>query len=368
MSRAELLPERRARRALRRGAGSGWRWPGPTPSTLTNGRVIQADRAWFEGTQVRLREGRRRLRHPARLVRRVQTEAGQTLDPDLARGRERLSAGAPVEAVRLLRQVVARDPRSLPGLQALADAYIALGDPRSAREVAQRAVALDDPRRRARTSCWATPWPRSAITSARRARTSRASTSGPTRRWSASWPRSRRPPRTRTAARSFRLRYDGGVNEPLGVAVLEPLLDGLRRVLAAARDSGPTTPIDGRAADRSRRSRRAARPSGPRASTTARSASRCAGWTSPRPSCCPCCATSWRTRSWPRARAGTARPGSRKASRSGWKAAIPRAPTSSSRPLAQQRTLPSLLSLEGAVPHAGRPRSRSGLRGEPLGA
>jgi Flp pilus assembly protein TadD len=72
-------------------------------------------------------------------------------DPDLALARERIAAGDPVEAIRLLRLSLGRDPRSLPALHALVDAYLKLGDIRAARDTAERAVRLDDndPRSRA---------------------------------------------------------------------------------------------------------------------------------------------------------------------------------------------------------------------------
>jgi tetratricopeptide (TPR) repeat protein len=189
---------------------------------LNNGHVIEADRAWFEGTQVRYQKDGGVYGIPRSLVRRVQTESGQTLDPDLARGRERLGANDPVEAVRLLRQVVARDPRSLPGLQALADAYIALGDPRSARDVAQRAVALDPKAARSHEmlgDALAALGDRAGAQGAYQNSLNLRPDPQVERKLADVAP----APANAGGGARFRLRYDGGVNEPVGVAVLAAL-------------------------------------------------------------------------------------------------------------------------------------------------
>jgi hypothetical protein len=100
-----------------------------------------------------------------------------------------LANGDPVGATRRMRAAVARDPRSLPAWQALAEASLALGDARTARDAALQAVRLE------------TRNPRSQSLLGDVA------------------PVPARP----TGGAQFRLQYDGGVNEPLGQAVLKSL-------------------------------------------------------------------------------------------------------------------------------------------------
>lgn len=220
-------------------AANGRRWPGlllaaacgsalaaaraaPDTIELTNGRVIEAERAWFEGAQVRYQKDGGVYGIPRTLVRRVQTGPGQTLDPDLSRARDRLSAGDPVEATRLLRAVLARDPRSLPALQALADAYMALGDHAAARDVARRAVALDPHGVRSHEllgDALAALGDRAGAERAYRNGLSLRPDPELERKLAEVGP----APANATRGARFRLRYDGGVNEPLGVAVLEAL-------------------------------------------------------------------------------------------------------------------------------------------------
>jgi hypothetical protein len=113
--------------------------------TLTNGRVIEADRAWFEGPEVRYQKDGGIFGVPRELVQKVEqpTEGGVVLEPDVVRSRERLAAGDFGEALRYARLALYRDPASVPGLRALAQAQLALGDPRRARESAEKAVRLD---------------------------------------------------------------------------------------------------------------------------------------------------------------------------------------------------------------------------------
>jgi Tetratricopeptide repeat/Peptidase MA superfamily len=209
---------------------------------LTNGRVIEADRAWYEGTQVRYERDGGIYGIPRALVKRVQARSGVTLDPDLARGRDRLTAGDPVAATRLLRQVVARDPRSLPALQALADAYIALGDPRSARDAARRAVALDPRAARSHEllgDALAALGDRLAAEEAYRASLSLRPDPQVERKLADVGPA---PPGAGGGAR-FRLRHDGSVNEPLAVSVLGTL-DGAYADYARLLGFRPGDPIE----------------------------------------------------------------------------------------------------------------------------
>jgi tetratricopeptide (TPR) repeat protein len=189
---------------------------------LTNGRVIDADRAWYEGSQVRYERNGGVFGIPRSLVRRVQARSGQTLDPDLARGRERLNAGDPVEATRVLRQVVARDPRSLPALLSLADAYLGLGDPRAARDAARRAAALDPKSARSHEllgDALAAMGDRLAAEEAYRTSLSLRPDPQVERKLADVGP----APAGAGGGARFRLRHDGSVNEPLAVSVLGAL-------------------------------------------------------------------------------------------------------------------------------------------------
>ena len=77
--------------------------------TLTNGRVIEADRAWYEGTQLRYEKNGNVFGLPKSLVQSIdQRAAGATQSPEVAQARERLLSGDPAGAVRLLRGVLAK--------------------------------------------------------------------------------------------------------------------------------------------------------------------------------------------------------------------------------------------------------------------
>lgn len=114
--------------------------------TLTNGRVIEADRAWFEGAEVRYQKDGGIYGLPRDLVQKLEQRSagGLVLDLDVLRSREYLAAGDPGEALRYARLALFRDPASVPGLRALAEAQLTLGDPRRARESAEQAVRLDE--------------------------------------------------------------------------------------------------------------------------------------------------------------------------------------------------------------------------------
>ena len=112
---------------------------------LTNGRVIEADRAWVEGTQVRYEKDGGTYGVPKSLVKELDQRAAppRASDPDVKAARELLAIDA-AEAARLARLAVDRDPQSLAGLQTLAEALLALGDARGARDQAIRALRVDD--------------------------------------------------------------------------------------------------------------------------------------------------------------------------------------------------------------------------------
>jgi tetratricopeptide (TPR) repeat protein len=112
---------------------------------LTNGRVIDADRAWVEGSQVRYEKDGGTYGVPKSLVRELDQRAAppKATDPDVKAAREILAIDA-AEAARLARRAVDRDPGSLAGLQTLAEALLALGDARGAKDQAIRALRVDD--------------------------------------------------------------------------------------------------------------------------------------------------------------------------------------------------------------------------------
>lgn len=191
---------------------------------LTNGRVIEAERAWYEGNQVRYQKDGGVYGLPRTLVQRVELRASPApaVDPDVVNARARLAAQDPVEAVRLLRLALARDPRSLAAHHGLVDAYLALGDTRAAVDVAARAVRVDprDPVSRARLGdAHAAAGDRAAAEAEYRRSLLLRPDAEVQRKLSEVAP----PPTVPTRGAQFRLRYEGGLNEPLGMAVLEAL-------------------------------------------------------------------------------------------------------------------------------------------------
>ncbi len=192
--------------------------------TLTNGHVIDADRAWFEGNEVRYEKNGGIYGVPKTLVVRVDSHSSPaaSADPDVLKARERLAAQDPVEATRLSRVALGRDPESLPALQTLAEALLALGDARAARDEAQRAVRLDDrdPRTRALLGdAYAAMGDRAGAEEQYRRSLLLRPDPAVQRKLEDVAPAPARP----AQGAQFRIRYDGGVNEPLGVAVLDVL-------------------------------------------------------------------------------------------------------------------------------------------------
>jgi tetratricopeptide (TPR) repeat protein len=194
--------------------------------TLTNGRTIEADRAWYEGDQLRYEKNGGVFGIPRSLVQSLSKGYAPEADadPDLALARERIAAGDPVEAIRLLRLSLGRDPRSLPALHALVEAYLKLGDMRAARDTAERAVRLDDNDARSRAllgdTLVALGDREGAEVQYRRSLLLRADPEVQRKLGDVS----AAPARPGKGAQ-FRIRYDGGVNEPLGTAVLETLTE-----------------------------------------------------------------------------------------------------------------------------------------------
>jgi tetratricopeptide (TPR) repeat protein len=196
----------------------------PDTISLTNGRVIEADRAWFEGNEVRYEKNGGIYGVPKTMVVRVDSRSSPaaSADPDVVKARERLAAQDAVEATRLSRVALGRDPESLAALETLAEALLALGDARAARDAAQRAVRLDDrdPRTRALLGdAYAAMGDRAGAEEQYRRSLLLRPDPAVQRKLEDVAPAPARP----AQGAQFRIRYDGGVNEPLGVAVLDVL-------------------------------------------------------------------------------------------------------------------------------------------------
>ena len=211
--------------------------------TLKNGRVIEADRAWFEGGQVLYEKNGGRFGLPRTLVDKLEqtTPPEPSTDPDVLKARELLGAGDARGAKRFLKLSLNRDPLSIPALQAITEADLRLGDVRAARESATKAVRLDD----------RSPVSRELLGDALAASGDFAGAEAQYRKslqlhgnpaverklaelsaqaglpydLGSPPPLSITPavPAAATTGAEFRIRYDGGVNEPLGMAVLDTL-------------------------------------------------------------------------------------------------------------------------------------------------
>lgn len=211
--------------------------------TLTNGRVIEADRAWYQGAQLYYEKNGATYGLPKSLVQKlVPTASAQpAADADVVKARQRLAAGDPVGATRLLRASVARDPRALVSWQALAEALLALGDARAAHEAAFQAVRLD-PRNAISQSLLGDAatalGDRPAAEAAYRKSLELKADPDVQRKLGDVAPAPARPSR----GVQFRLQYDGGVNEPLGSAVIKALSEA-HAEYARRLGSSPADPI-----------------------------------------------------------------------------------------------------------------------------
>jgi len=196
--------------------------------TLKNGRVIEADRAWFEGGQVRYQKDGGVYGVPRSLVQSL--DQRPTLpavkDPDVLRARDLLAAADPAEAVRAATEALKRDPDSVPALHVMAEARLALGDAFSARQNVEKALRQDDRNPRS----WELLGDAMAGLGDRVAaeahwRKSLLLRPGPgvERKLGVSPAPVRPAPRPVIPEAQFRVRYDEGVNEPMGKAVLAAL-------------------------------------------------------------------------------------------------------------------------------------------------
>ncbi len=211
--------------------------------TLTNGRVIQADRTWYQGEQLLYEKNGGTYGLPKSLVQKLEQRAlpAATADPDVLDARRLLAEGKPVEATLRLRAATARDPRLVAAWQGLAEASLALGDARAAREAAAQAVRLDPLSARSQA----------LLGDAHTAAGDRAGAEEAYQRSLAlrTDPDVKRKlgdvlpaPLAASQGAQFRLKYDGGVNEPLGVAVLRSLTESYNE-FSARLGTSPEDPI-----------------------------------------------------------------------------------------------------------------------------
>lgn len=209
--------------------------------TLTNGRVIEADRAWFEGNQLRYEKQGGTYGIPRQLVAKVERSAPAPGDPELVRARQELGENNPAEAVRILKEALARGDRSPAVVRLLVEAHLAAGDPRSARALAEEQVRLD-PRdaemHTLRGDALVALGDRVGAELAYRRSLQIRDDVEVSKKLTELAP----APPTPNASAQLRIRYDGSVNEPLGSAVLAALGDAFseyERRLGAR----PTLPV-----------------------------------------------------------------------------------------------------------------------------
>ncbi len=195
---------------------------------LTNGRVIQADRAWFEGTQLYYEKGGAVFGLPRSLVKSVEAQSpspsASPSDPDVAKAQELSRWGRDADAVKLLRATLQKEPRNLAALHALAEASLRIQDARSALLAAQTALRLDERNPRSHALLGDAQLALGNLPGAASSyRASLRSKADPAVRKKLEEVQPQPP--TASGGAQFRLRYDGGVNEPLGVAVLQLLTE-----------------------------------------------------------------------------------------------------------------------------------------------
>jgi tetratricopeptide (TPR) repeat protein len=216
--------------------------------TLIDGRTIEVDRAWFEGTEVRYEKAGLLAGMPRRLVKAVnqKTPPVSTSDPDVLAARNRLAAGDATQAVRLLQQALAREPNSLPALEAIIEAYLRLGDARKARDAADRALRLDERCSRCHAlrgdALLAMGDRLGAEAEYRRSLLLRPDSDVERKLKELAPPEASPtlPPPSRAA--QFRIRYEGAPNESIGTAVLDVLNDTYAEY-AKRLGSSPESPV-----------------------------------------------------------------------------------------------------------------------------
>jgi tetratricopeptide (TPR) repeat protein len=209
---------------------------------LTSGRVIEADQAWFEGTELLYRRNGTVYAVPRSLVERVDTPDGSTAleDPDTRNSRARLAAGDPAEALRFARLALFRHPDSVPALQALAAAQVALGQVARARDAVSAALDLDPGNARSLELLGDALVEGGDFASAREPYRQSLEV--------AEEPRVRKKldalatsDASASSAR-FRIRYDGAADEPLGLSVLR-VLDSAWEEYERRLEFAPSLPV-----------------------------------------------------------------------------------------------------------------------------
>lgn len=211
--------------------------------TLTNGRVIQADRTWYQGDQLLYEKNGGTYGLPKSIVQKLEQRAlpAATGDPDVLDARRLLADGKLIEANRRFRAVTTRDPRLVAAWQGLAESSLALGDARAAREAATQAVRLDPTSARSQAllgDSFTAGGDRAGAEEAYRRSLALRSDPDVKRKLGDVLP----APTAPTRGAQFRLKYDGGVNEPLGVAVLKSLTEAYAE-FAARLGVNPEDPI-----------------------------------------------------------------------------------------------------------------------------
>lgn len=211
---------------------------------LTNGHTIETERAWVEGSQVRYERNGGIFGVPRTLVQRIDTRASSeaSTDRQAAAARERLAAGDIQGALRLLNEMLIRDPRSLPALQLSAEIQLSRGEFSAARITVDRAIRLNDrdPRLFDLRGQAAQGLGERKAAEADYRRCLEFGPNQEVQRRLAEMTPAAPPPRSNGA--QLRIRFDGSINEPLGSAVLGELtasFDSFQRVLGAA----PSQPV-----------------------------------------------------------------------------------------------------------------------------
>jgi len=187
---------------------------------LVDGRVLEADHAWYEGSEVRCRRDGTLYTLPRDAVERLEPspERGEIVLPEVERSREALAAGDRREALRYARLALFKEPESPAGLEALAAAQLALDEAGSARQTAESAVRLA-PGRASSHELLADVLVNLGEIDAARTRYLRALDLGDEARIRRKL-RSLEPASALVSSARFRVKYRGDADEALGFAVL----------------------------------------------------------------------------------------------------------------------------------------------------
>ena len=190
---------------------------------LTSGRVIEADQAWVEGSDVRYLRNDAIYSLPRSLVARVDgANGGPGLeDPDLRRSRERLAAGEPQEALAHARLALFRAPQSVAAMQAVAAAQLGIGDAARAKQTLSQALAIE-PLNPLSQELLGDALAGTGDFAAAREQYQQAAVTAPTPRVQEKL-EALSPTAGPSSSARFRIRFDGAADEPLGLAVLKVL-------------------------------------------------------------------------------------------------------------------------------------------------